>query len=146
MRAYHASAATLNLVRAFTQGGFADLRAGARVEPGFVANSANQRYERWPRDIDRAMGFMAACGADFEALRTVDFYSCHEALLLDYERALTRIDSRTGLPYDMSGALRLGRRAHPRPRRRAHRLRVPDPQPDRRQARPDDRARTTRSR
>jgi len=54
------------------------------------------------RDIDKAMKFMAACGADFDALRTVDFFSSHEALLLDYERALTRIDSRTGNPYDVS--------------------------------------------
>ena len=57
------------------------------------------------RDIDRALAFMAAAGVDPEAFRTVDLYSSHEALLLDYERALTRIDSRTGLPYDVSGHL-----------------------------------------
>jgi 3-deoxy-7-phosphoheptulonate synthase len=54
------------------------------------------------RDIDRAMKFMAACGGDFSHLRTVEFYSSHEALLLDYERPLTRIDSRTGTPYNVS--------------------------------------------
>src|SRR3954454_23775917 len=55
------------------------------------------------RDIDKAMRFMVAAGADFDAMRTVDFYASHEALLLEYERALTRIDSRTGDPYDVSG-------------------------------------------
>src|SRR5699024_12302507 len=53
-------------------------------------------------DLDRAMQFMDACGADFDALKTVEFYSSHEALLLDYERALTRIDSRTGKAYNTS--------------------------------------------
>jgi 3-deoxy-7-phosphoheptulonate synthase len=67
-----------------------------------VANSANSRYERIAGDIDKAMKFMAACGVDFDALRTVEFFASHEALLLDYERPLTRIDSRTGMPYDVS--------------------------------------------
>ena len=57
------------------------------------------------RDIDRALAFMEACGVDPEEFRTVDLYSSHEALLLDYERALTRTDSRTGLPYDVSAHL-----------------------------------------
>ena len=102
VRAYNASSATLNLVRAFTTGGFADLRHVHDWNRGFVANSANARYERIAGDIDKAMKFMAACGADFDALRTVEFFASHEALLLDYERPLTRIDSRTGLPYDVS--------------------------------------------
>jgi 3-deoxy-7-phosphoheptulonate synthase len=102
LRAYHASSATLNLVRAFTKGGFADLRQVHEWNRGFVASAANARYEVIARDIDRAMRFMAACGGDFDALRTVDFYSSHEALLLDYERPLIRIDSRTGLPYDVA--------------------------------------------
>jgi 3-deoxy-7-phosphoheptulonate synthase len=102
LRAYHTSSATLNLIRAFTKGGFADLRHVHEWNRGFVANSANARYEALARDIDRAMRFMAACGGDFDALRTVDFYSSHEALLLDYERPLTRIDSRTGAPYNVS--------------------------------------------
>jgi len=102
VRAYNASSATLNLVRAFTTGGYADLRHVHDWNRGFVANSANSRYERIAADIDKAMKFMAACGADFDALRTVEFFASHEALLLDYERPLTRIDSRTGLPYDVS--------------------------------------------
>lgn len=102
LRAYHTASATLNLIRAFTQGGYADLRQVHEWNKGFLGSSANSRYEALAREIDRAMAFMAACGADFEALRTVDFFSSHEALLLEYERALTRIDSRTGLPYDTS--------------------------------------------
>jgi len=102
LRAYHASSATLNLVRAFTTGGFADLRRVHEWNRGFVANSANARYESLAGDIDKAMRFMAACGADFDALRTVEFFSSHEALLLDYERPLTRIDSLSGQPYDTS--------------------------------------------
>jgi 3-deoxy-7-phosphoheptulonate synthase len=102
LRVYHASSATLNLIRAFTKGGFADLRHVHEWNRGFVASSANARYEAMAREIDRAMRFMAACGGDFDALRTVDFFSSHEALLLDYERPLTRIDSRTGLPYNVS--------------------------------------------
>jgi 3-deoxy-7-phosphoheptulonate synthase len=103
VRAYHASTATLNLVRAFTQGGFADLRHVHDWNRGFVANAANSRYERLARDIDKAMRFMHACGADFEAMKTTEFFSAHEALLLDYERPLTRVDSRTGDLYDTSG-------------------------------------------
>ena len=103
VRAYHASTATLNLVRAFTQGGFADLRYVHDWNRGFVANAANAQYERLARDIDKAMKFMVACGADFEAMRTTEFFSAHEALILDYERPLTRVDSRTAELYDTSG-------------------------------------------
>ncbi len=102
VRGYHASSATLNLVRAFTQGGFADLRYVHDWNKGFVANAANARYEKIARDIDKAMKFMAACGADFEAMKTTEFFAAHEALLLDYERPLVRIDSRTGELYDTS--------------------------------------------
>ena len=90
-------------MRAFTQGGFADLRHVHDWNRGFVANAANSRYERLARDIDKAMKFMQACGADFDAMRTTEFFSAHEALLLDYERPLTRVDSRTGELYDTSG-------------------------------------------
>ncbi len=101
---YHRSAATLNLVRAFTQGGYADLRQVHAWNQDFVRDSpAGQRYERLAGEIDRALAFMHACGADPEEFHRVDLYSGHEALVLDYERALTRIDSRTGLPYDVSG-------------------------------------------
>jgi 3-deoxy-7-phosphoheptulonate synthase len=102
LEAYHTSAATLNLVRAFTHGGFADLRLVHEWNKGFTANPAYSKFEQTAAEIDRAVRFMAACGEYFDALRTVDLYSSHEALLLDYERPLTRIDSRTGDPYDCS--------------------------------------------
>ena len=102
LEAYNVSASTLNLVRAFTHGGFADLRRVHAWNKGFAANPAYARYERMAADIDRAVRFMGAAGGDFDALKTVDLYSSHEALLLDYERALTRIDSRSDLAYDCS--------------------------------------------
>lgn len=103
VRAYHTSASTLNLIRAFTTGGFADLRSVHEWNKGFTDNPANARYEQLAAEIDRAIRFMDACGADFEALRATEFYVSHEALLFDYERPLTRIDSRTGNPYATSG-------------------------------------------
>ena len=104
LKAYHVSASTLNLIRAFTQGGFADLRFVHEWNRGFLAsNPGYQRYEQTAAEIDRAIRFMDACGADFDALKTTEFYAAHEALLLEYERALTRIDSRTGEAYDVSG-------------------------------------------
>ncbi|SDR14315.1 class II 3-deoxy-7-phosphoheptulonate synthase [Thermostaphylospora chromogena] len=103
LRAYHSAAVTLNLCRAFTKGGYADLRQVHAWNQDFVAESpAGQRYEQLAREIDQALAFMRACGADPEEFHTVEFYSSHEALILDYDRALTRIDSRTGLPYDVS--------------------------------------------
>jgi 3-deoxy-7-phosphoheptulonate synthase len=103
LRAYHCSAVTLNLCRAFTTGGYAALHQVHAWNQDFVARSpAGQRYERLAGEIDQALAFMRACGVDDEELRTVELYSSHEALLLDYEQALTRIDSRTGLPYDVS--------------------------------------------
>lgn len=102
VQGYHVAASTLNLVRAFTQGGFADLRQVHDWNNGFVAHPNNQRYEAMAREIDRAVRFMAACGADFDELRRAEFYVAHEALVFDYERPLTRIDTRTGLPYDVS--------------------------------------------
>ncbi|HXB50354.1 MAG TPA: 3-deoxy-7-phosphoheptulonate synthase class II [Streptosporangiaceae bacterium] len=103
LRAYHCAAVTLNLCRAFTTGGYADLHQVHAWNRDFVRNSpSGQRYERLAGEIDRALSFMRACGADSEELRSVEFYSSHEALLLPYELALTRIDSRSGLPYDVS--------------------------------------------
>jgi len=102
LQGYHTSASTLNLIRAFTQGGFADLREVHNWNKGFRSNPANARYEHLAGEIDRAIAFMSACGADFEALRRTEFFVSHEALLMDYERPLTRIDSRTGTPYDTS--------------------------------------------
>nr|WP_274635803.1 3-deoxy-7-phosphoheptulonate synthase class II [Microbacterium bovistercoris] len=102
LRGYHTASATLNLIRAFTQGGFADLREVHSWNQGFAKNPANQRYERLAGEIDRAIKFMQAAGADFEELRRVEFYTGHEGLLMDYERPMTRIDSRTSLPYNTS--------------------------------------------
>jgi 3-deoxy-7-phosphoheptulonate synthase len=103
LRAYHCSAVTLNLCRAFATGGYADLHQVHAWNQDFVSESpAGRRYERLAGEIDRALAFMRACGADPEELHAVEFYSSHEALLLDYEQALTRLDSRTGLPYDTS--------------------------------------------
>ncbi|WP_241986720.1 class II 3-deoxy-7-phosphoheptulonate synthase [Cryobacterium fucosi] len=102
VKGYHTAASTLNLIRAFTQGGFADLRQVHSWNQGFAANPANQRYEKVAKEIDRAIKFMIACGADFEAMRRTEFYTSHEGLLMDYERPMTRIDSRTGTPYNTS--------------------------------------------
>jgi 3-deoxy-7-phosphoheptulonate synthase len=99
---YHVAASTLNLIRAFTQGGFADLRQVHTWNKGFTSNPANVRYEQLAGEIDRAVKFMVACGADFEALKRTEFFVSHEALLFDYERPMTRIDSRTGTPYNTS--------------------------------------------
>jgi 3-deoxy-7-phosphoheptulonate synthase len=102
VKGYHTAASTLNLIRAFTQGGFADLRQVHSWNQGFAANPANQRYEGLAKEIDRAIKFMIACGADFDAMKRTEFYTSHEALLMDYERPMTRIDSRTGTPYNTS--------------------------------------------
>ena len=101
---YNASAATLNLVRAFTTGGYADLRQVHTWNTDFVRDSVvGQRYEKVANEIDRAMAFMEAIGADPDEFHRVDFHSSHEALVLEYEHAMTRIDSRTEQPYDVSG-------------------------------------------
>jgi 3-deoxy-7-phosphoheptulonate synthase len=100
---YHSSAATLNLVRAFVTGGYADLRQVHTWNTDFVSHSpVGKRYEKIASEIDRAMSFMSAIGADPDEFHRVDFHTCHEALILEYEHALTRIDSRTGNPYDVS--------------------------------------------
>lgn len=104
VRVYNTSASTLNLVRAFTQGGFADLRQVHQWNTGFVNDQRyGKRYEEMANEIGRALAFMKSAGVDPEAFKSVDFYASHEALILEYEKALTRIDSRTGEPYDVSG-------------------------------------------
>ncbi|MFM1958303.1 MAG: hypothetical protein RI929_666 [Actinomycetota bacterium] len=103
MQAYHTSSSTLNLIRAFTTGGFADLRQVHAWNKGFTDNPANKKYESIAGDIDRAMRFMEACGVDSAELRSTEFFVSHEGLLFDYERPMTRIDSRTGTPYVTSG-------------------------------------------
>jgi 3-deoxy-7-phosphoheptulonate synthase len=104
--AYHQSASTLNLLRAFTKGGFADLNRVHAWTQAFVASSAEgQRYGRLADEIERALRFMKACGVATEAepqLHNADFYTSHEALVLGYEEALTRQDSITGDWYDCS--------------------------------------------
>jgi 3-deoxy-7-phosphoheptulonate synthase len=103
LRAYHTSAATLNLIRAFTTGGFASLAQVHEWNRGFTSGKpAYQQYEAVAREISRAVRFMESAGANFEEFRRVDLFSSHEALLLDYERPLVRIDSRTGHPYATS--------------------------------------------
>ncbi len=106
VQAYHQSASTLNLLRAFTKGGFADLNRVHAWNQEFVATSAEgQRYEQMAAEIERALAFMRACGVDTEshsALHEVDVYTSHEALILGYEEALTRQDSLTGQWYDCS--------------------------------------------
>jgi 3-deoxy-7-phosphoheptulonate synthase len=106
VRAYHQSAATLNLLRAFTTGGFADLTQVHAWNQQFVAASEEGlRYEAIASEIDRALRFMAACGIDLAAeanLHQVEFFTTHEALVLGYEEALTRRDSLTGDWYDCS--------------------------------------------
>src|SRR5579872_4747518 len=106
LRAYHQASSTLNLLRAFTKGGFADLTQVHMWNQEFVARSPQgRRYEDIAAAIDRALRFMAACGIDLGAdvaLHQVDFYTCHEALILGFEEALTRQDSLTGHWYDCS--------------------------------------------
>jgi 3-deoxy-7-phosphoheptulonate synthase len=104
--AYHQSVATLNLLRAFTTGGFAALSRVHAWNQEFVANSLEgKRYAMVADEIERALLFMKACGIDLHddsALQGVDFYTSHEALILPYEQALTRRDSLTGDWYDCS--------------------------------------------
>ena len=102
LRGYHMAASTLNLVRAFTQGGFADLRQVHSWNKGFAQNPSFARYEALAGEIDRAVRFMEAAGANFDELKGVEFFTGHEGLLMDYERPMTRIDSRTGLAYNTS--------------------------------------------
>src|SRR5438552_16563080 len=100
LQGYHQSAATLNLVRAFTKGGFADLNQVHMWNQEFVASSPQgRRYEQLASEIERALRFMAACGIDLgdePHLHQVDYWTSHEGLLLEYEEALTRSDSLTG--------------------------------------------------
>ncbi|MBP9049929.1 MAG: 3-deoxy-7-phosphoheptulonate synthase class II [Alphaproteobacteria bacterium] len=110
LKAYHQSAATLNLLRAFATGGYADLHQVHRWNLDFIKDSPQtERYEKLAERIEQALDFMTACGFTKESvphiLRQTDFFTCHEALLLPYEQALTRIDSTTRDWYDCSGHL-----------------------------------------
>lgn len=103
-RCYNQSAATLNLLRAFAQGGYADLRQVHAWNLGFVADSPQgHRYRDFAERIDEALAFMKACGLNSEdtpQFRETDFFTAHEALHLNYEQAMTRVDSITGDWYD----------------------------------------------
>ena len=106
LRAYGQAASTLNLIRAFAGGGYADLRNVHRWNLEFVSgNSQEGRYRELADRISEAIAFMDACGVDgseVRAIREVNFYTSHEALLLGYESAMTRVDSTSGGWYDTS--------------------------------------------
>ncbi|MCB9988845.1 MAG: 3-deoxy-7-phosphoheptulonate synthase class II [Rhodospirillales bacterium] len=118
IEAYHQAAATLNLLRAFASGGYADLHQVHRWNLDFVDDSPlKERYNALAEEISRTLSFMSACGITREKtpeiVKQTDFYTCHEALLLPYEEALTRTDSTTGDPYDCSAHfLWIGARTH----------------------------------
>src|SRR3954467_1829335 len=98
VRAYATPAAAMNMIRAYARGGLADLHAVHDWNKDFVSTSpAGVRYEVIAREIDRALAFMKACGIDHAQMREVDLYNSHEALILDYERALVRVHE--GRPY-----------------------------------------------
>jgi 3-deoxy-7-phosphoheptulonate synthase len=106
VQAFSQSAATLNLLRAFAQGGYADLHRVHTWNQGFVANSpSGERYKELADRLTETLDFMAAVGLTSETtpqIRETDFFTSHEALLLPYEQALTRVDSTTGDWYDCS--------------------------------------------
>ncbi|PCI97165.1 MAG: 3-deoxy-7-phosphoheptulonate synthase class II [Alphaproteobacteria bacterium] len=117
VKAYHQAASTLNLLRAFATGGYANLNKVHQWNLGFVSNSPlGERYQDMANRIDDALRFMDACGITPESvptLRETDFYTSHEALLLPYEEAMTRTDSLTGDYYDTSAhMLWIGARTH----------------------------------
>ena len=117
VQSYNQSAATLNLLRAFAQGGYADLHKVHQWNLGFVADSPfGDRYRDLANRLDETLDFMAACGITSEStpqIRETDFFTSHEALLLNYEQAMTRIDSTTGDWYDTSAHLLwIGERTH----------------------------------
>src|ERR1700680_4235883 len=109
LEAFRQSAATLNLLRAFATGGYANLSNAHQWMLGFVKDSPqSHRYEELAGRITEALDFMRACGINPEShpeMRTTDFYTSHEALLLGYEQAMTRVDSTSGDWYDTSGHL-----------------------------------------
>ncbi|MFC0665414.1 class II 3-deoxy-7-phosphoheptulonate synthase [Azotobacter chroococcum] len=104
LQAYHQSTATLNLLRAFAQGGFADLHQVHQWNLDFIADAAlSEKYSQLADRIDETLAFMRACGLEnAPQLHETSFFTAHEALLLNYEQALTRQDSLTGEWYDCS--------------------------------------------
>ena len=140
VQSYHQSASTLNLLRAFTKGGFASLDRVHAWTQEFVSSSPEgRRYEQVASDIERALQFMRACGMDVESnagLREVDVYTSHEALLLGYETRPHPAGLDDGRLVRLLRPHALDRRAHPRARRRARRVPAWCRQPDRVQGRP----------
>jgi len=117
MKAYHQSSSTLNLLRAFAKGGYADLHKVHNWNQSFVQDSPlGEKYQDLANRIEEALHFMTACGITpntVPAIRETNFYTSHEALLLPYEEAMTRIDSLTGEYYDTSAhMLWVGARTH----------------------------------
>jgi 3-deoxy-7-phosphoheptulonate synthase len=118
LEGYNQSAATLNLLRAFAHGGYADLHKIHRWNLNFIKdNPLKERYDMLTDSIDQALNFMSACGITDEKtpeiIRQTDFFTCHEALLLPYEQAMTRTDSTTGDWYNTSAHfLWIGARTH----------------------------------
>ena len=134
VRAYANSSAAMNLLRAVTSTGMADLAKVHEWNQEFVLTSrAGERYERVAGEIDRAMRFMAACGVDSHSLHSVEIFSSHEALLLDYERAMLRLDldQRRREAVRPVRAFPLGGGADPAAGRCARRVRADPGQPDR---------------
>ncbi|VEG75771.1 Phospho-2-dehydro-3-deoxyheptonate aldolase [Actinomyces slackii] len=105
LEAYLRAGTTLNIIRAFTTGGYADLRRVHSWNQGFTSNPAYMRFEDFADEIDRAMRFMEAAGVDFDTLRQVHLYASHEALQLEYEDSMVRNDFLSGQRYCASGHL-----------------------------------------
>ena len=145
LEAYRQSAATLNLLRAFATGGYANLENVHRWMLGFVKDSPQSgRYEEIAERITETLDFMRAIGLDPEAhpeMRATDFYTSHEALLLGYEQAMTRVDSTIGRLVRHLGPHDLDRRPHAPARPRPCRILPRHQEPDRPQMRPVAQAR-----
>ncbi len=136
VQVYHPSAATLNLSRAFLQGGYADLRQMHAWNTDFVRTSpVGAQYEKMAAEIDRALDFMKAIGAESEQLHRVDFHSSHEALILEYEHATDPDRLADPAALRRQRPLPLDRRTHPTARRGTRGAAVEGAQPDRREAR-----------
>ena len=140
VRAYANAAAAMNLTRAITGAGLADLHHLHEWNMDFVRrSSAGERYERVATEIDRSLRFMSACGVDDSSLRTVEMYASHEMLVLDYERAMLRPEGER--LYLRLRPPAVDRRPHAPARRRPRRARRAARQPDRREDRPERHAR-----
>ena len=141
VQAYSQSAATLNLLRAFAQGGYADLHRVHAWNQDFVADSPQgERYRALADRLTETLDFMAACGLNSETtpqIRETEFYTSHEALFLSYEEALTRDQFDDRRVVRLLGASGVDRRPHPPARRRPCRVHARDQEPDRHEMRAD---------